>query len=306
MIKTLLITGSTGFIGKNLVEAFKHKYLVLAPTHEELDLVNQNDVRDYCISNNIDTVIHCAGIGGTKKRSPLPGQVLDTNLRMFFNLAENRHQYRKLINIGSGAEYNKYQNLYKVTENEFGLSIPPDEYGFSKYIISKYIERMNNMYDLRAFGIFGKYEDYEFRFISNAIVKNLLHLPINIRQNTTFSWLYIDDFTKILDYILTRTPHYSSYNITPSLPTDLLSLAQRINSLSKHKSKIVIENIGQNFTYTGDNSRLKEFMGVVPLTSMDTAITNMIEYYTSILSTIDKKAIVKDMYGAQCTIKRRT
>jgi len=303
-MKTLLITGSTGFIGKNLVEAFKQKYLLFTPTHEELDLLNQNAVRDYFISNNINIVIHCASIGGTKKTKPLPGQVLETNLRMFFNLAENQNQYRRLINLGSGAEYNKYQNLYNVNETEFGLSIPPDEYGLSKYIISKYIERTNNMYTLRPFGIFGKYEDYGFRFISNAIIKNLLHLPITIRQNTHFSWINIQDFIKTMDHFLNNTPHYSSYNITPGLPHDLISIAQTINSLSEYKSKIVIENVGKNFNYTGDNTRLKEFMGVIPATPMETSIKHLIDYYTELLPTIDKKEITKDAYLTQCNIKR--
>jgi UDP-glucose 4-epimerase len=306
MIKTLLITGSTGFIGKNIVEAFKDKYDLLTPTHSELDLLNQNDVCDYFENNDIDTVIHCASTGVIKRISPLPGQTLETNLRMFFNLAENRTRYRKLINLGSGAEYNKYCNLYNVKETEFGSTVPPDEYGFSKYIISKYIEKTNNMYSLRLFGIFGKYEDYEFRFISNAIVKNLFRLPITIRQNAQFSWLYIDDLIKILDYFLTRTPHYSSYNLVPSVSTDLITLAQKINSFSKYKSKIIIENVGHNFTYTGDNTRLKEFIGEVPTTPLDLSLMNMIDYYYEILSTIDKKAIEKDVYGAQCTIRKAT
>ena len=305
MIKNILITGSTGFIGRNLVEAFKDKYDLLTPTHMELDLLNQNDVGDYFDKYDIDTVIHCASTGVIKKGSALPGQTLETNLRMFYNLAESRNQYRRLINLGSGAEYNKYCNLYNVKETEFGQSLPPDEYGFSKYVISKHIEKTNNMYTLRLFGIYGKYEDYEYRFISNAIVKNLLHLPITIRQNAIFSWLYVDDFTKIMDYFLTRTPHYSSYNITPSVPHDLISIAQTINSLSEYKSKIVIENVGKNFNYTGDNARLKEFIGKpLPETTLDISITNLRDYYSEILQTIDKKEIQKDTYGNQCTIRK--
>jgi len=304
MKQNILITGSTGFIGKNLVEAFKDKYDLLTPTHLELDLLNQNDVGDYFDKYDIDTVIHCASTGVTKKTSPLPGQILETNLRMFYNLAESRNQYRRLINLGSGAEYNKYQNLYNVNETEFGISIPPEGYGLSKYIISKHIEKTNNMYTLRLFGIYGKYEDYEYRFISNAIVKNLLHLPITIRQNAIFSWLYVDDFTKIMDYFLTRTPHYSSYNLTSSVPHDLISIAQTINSLSEYKSKIVIENVGKNFNYTGDNARLKEFIGTLPTTPIESSIKNLINYYTKILPTIDKKAIQKDMYGTQCNIRK--
>ena len=53
-------------------------------------------------------------------------------------------------------------------ENYFGKYIPvkSDIYSFSKYQIAKDIEsKKKNIYNLRGFGIFGKYEDYRRRFI---------------------------------------------------------------------------------------------------------------------------------------------
>ena len=59
-------------------------------------------------------------------------------------------------------------------ENYFGSFIPNDPHSFSKYIQSKYIEKNNNdhLYHLRLFGIFGKYEDYRYKFIENFKRKN--------------------------------------------------------------------------------------------------------------------------------------
>ena len=55
-------------------------------------------------------------------------------------------------------------------ESYFGRHIPTDIYGFSKYVIAKDIESVRrNIYNLRVFGIFGKYEDYKRRVISNNI-----------------------------------------------------------------------------------------------------------------------------------------
>lgn len=305
MTKNILITGSTGFIGKNIVEGFKDKYTMVTPTHKELDLLNQKDVQDYFKNNDIDTVIHCANAGGTRKSTLPPGRVLEQNTRMFFNLVENQERYRRLINLGSGAEYNKYRPLIKVSETEFGTSIPPEDYGFSKYLVSKHIEKTCNMYSLRLFGIFGKYEDYEYKFISNAIVKNLFHLPITIRQNVKFSWVYINDFLKILDLFVSRTPHYTAYNITLSPPTDLITIAQSINSLSDYESEIITENDGLNFEYSGNNTRLKEYVNGMPFTSMESAIKELVTYYSAILPTINRDAIQADVYAAQCNVIKR-
>ena len=127
-------------------------------------------------------------------------------------------------------------------------------------------------------------------------------MPITIRQNVNFSWLYIEDFPKILDCFLTHTPNYSTYNITPSSPTDLVSIAQLINSLSDFKSEICVENDGLNLEYSGNNARLKEDMGNVPFTPMKLAVKDLMEYYKTILSTIDHEIIRNDAYAAYCKI----
>jgi GDP-L-fucose synthase len=299
--KTILITGSSGFIGKNIVCHLKDKYTLLTPTHKDLDLLLQSDVNHYFALYDIDTVIHCANFGGTRKIQA-KGDVLDKNLRIFFNIAENKDHFVKLIHLGSGAEYNKSRALQNISENEFGENIPLDEYGFSKYIISKYIEKTENMYCLRLFGIFGKYEDYDFKFISNAIVKNLLHMPITIRQNANFSWIYIDDFLNILDYFLTHTPKKSIYNITPPSTTDLISIAHLINSHSDFKSEICVENKGFNLEYSGNNAQLMKEIGDVTFTPMNSAIKDLIEYYKTILPTIDPEIIRRDPYATYCKI----
>ena len=299
--KNLLITGSTGFVGKNITGAFKDTYNLFTPNHKDLDLLDQMAVRQYFLRNDIDTVIHCANFGGTRKIQA-KGDVLEKNVRMFFNITENNDHFAKLIHLGSGAEYNKSRNLQNISENEFGNFIPLDEYGFSKYIISKYIEKTENIYCLRLFGIFGKFEDYEFKFISNAIVKNLLHMPITIWQNVKFSWIYIDDFLTILDYFLTHTPKKSIYNITPPTTTDLVSIAHLINSCSDFKSEICVENEGLNLEYSGNNAQLMKEIGNVSFIPMKSAIRDLIEYYKEILPTIDPEIIRKDPYATYCKI----
>ncbi|MGD0079991.1 MAG: NAD-dependent epimerase/dehydratase family protein [Methanoregula sp.] len=299
--KTVFITGSTGFIGKNIVEHLKDNYILLTPPHKDLNLFFQKDVRTFFLRNEIDCVIHCANFGGTRK-TPGVGEVIEKNMRMFFNLAENQDRFQTLIHMGSGGEYNKCRDIQKIPEEEFGSQIPTEEHGFSKYLISKYIEQTENMYCLRLFGIFGKYEDYEFKFVSNAIIKNLLSMPITIRQNVYFNWLYIEDFFKILDYFLTHKPKYPSYNITTPDPIDLVSISELINSISDFKSEIIVENEGLNYEYSGSNTRLSEEIPGLTFTPMKSALKDLIRYYQKILPEIDPDTIRKDAYAASCKI----
>ena len=97
--KTLFVTGSKGFIGRNTVEYFKKYYKILAPDHSELDLLYQEDVNKFFKEHKIDYVIHCASVGGNRTKDDGP-EVVEKNVRMFFNLAENKEYFKKMIHLG--------------------------------------------------------------------------------------------------------------------------------------------------------------------------------------------------------------
>ena len=300
--KTMLITGASGFIGRNAAQYFKGKYEIVAPTHKELDLLSQRDVQSIFQENKIDYVIHCANIGGNRKCGNIEN-IVEKNLNMFFNIAENKQYFDKMIHLGSGAEYDRKKMVPKIDESKFGESIPSDAYGFSKYVISNYIEEEDDkIYCLRLFGVFGRYEDYEYKFISNAIVKNLLHLPITIMQNVFFDWLYIIDLIHILDKMINKKCRFKSYNITSGNATDLITIANIINEISDFKSDIIVENPGLNREYSGDNRRLLNELGEYRFKSMQESIGELFGHYSSIFREIDVDAIRKDKYAAYCKI----
>jgi len=301
--KTILVTGGTGFIGRNITEFFGENAIILAPSHAQLDLLSQESVNAFFRDHDIDFVIHCASVGGNRKCLDVT-DVVGKNTRMFYNLVGNSRRFEKFIHFGSGAEYDKTVPLHQIKEEFFGMRIPTDDYGFSKYLISKYIENAENIVCLRPFGVFGKYEDYEYKFISNAIVKNLLGVPIHIRQNVYFDWVYIDDLMRILASFLTKDSKYTLYNVTASNPTDLVTITNLIISLSTTHSDICVENSGLNNEYSGDNSRLMSQLGDFKFTPLPSAISELTKYYQSILTHIDSDVIRKDEYARRCVIQQ--
>lgn len=300
-VKTLLVTGSTGFIGKNVVEFFKDDYEILAPSHNELELLSQREVNKFFSDHDINYIIHCANIGGNRKNNDNL-EVIDKNLRMFFNLTENHKHFEKMIHLGSGAEYSKPFMPPKVKEEDLGKFVPLDEYGFSKYTISKSINGLNNVYCLRLFGVFGPNEDYSYKFISNSILKNYLNLPITIMQNVYFDWLYIDDLIVIISYFLLNDPVEKDFNITTGKTNDLVSIAKTINKLSSKQSKVEIVNKGLNKEYSGSNQKLLNEIGNYKFITMEKAIEKLMEFYSSKMDDLDTEIIRKDPYAAKCKI----
>lgn len=302
--KTIFITGANGFIGKNIREYFHNKAILLTPRHSQLDLSSQEDVNKFFKEHEIDYVIHCANIGGNRKSIESKDNI-EKNIRMFFNLAENSRYFDKMIHLGSGAEYDKSRPLKKISEISFGERIPLDDYGFSKYVVSKFIEKSENIICLRLFGVFGKYEDYEYKFISNAIVKNIFQIPIRIRQNAYFDWVYINDLLEIIPNFLNHNSVYKVYNITPSIRTDLFTIAQTVNFCSSIPSDIIIDATGLNNEYTGNNSRLMDHLRHFQFTPMSTAISELTSYYNAFSNTLNPDIIKKDEYIQKCKINQR-
>lgn len=110
-MKKILVTGSTGLVGKNFVNhSQSSQYQILAPTHTELDLLNSQDVMTYLKENKPDIIVHCAArVGGIKSNmNNLFGYLYD-NAAMGFNLinAAKHAGINEILNLGSSCMYPK-------------------------------------------------------------------------------------------------------------------------------------------------------------------------------------------------------
>lgn len=289
----IFLTGGNGFIGRNIKEQLGDKYEIIAPTHAELDLTNSEAVYNFLEKNPVDVVIHAANIGGTRKQNHVFG-ITHTNLKMFFNLVRAKQFFGRMINLGSGAEYSKQYSLVKVKETDFDQHVPNDEYGLYKYVCAKYAEKVDYITHLRLFAVFGKYEDYEIRFISNAICRVLLGGPITMRQNVLFDYLFIDDLVKILDKFISEKPNDVIINIGRGEAVDLQTLADKVLRITGKDAPILISNSGLGNQYSCDISRLQKNLSDFAYTPIDEAITSLVNYYKSILPNINKQALLEE------------
>lgn len=279
-MKTLFITGGSGYLGTNLRSYFKSKYKILAPSHRELDLCDSRAVRSYFQRHDIDVVLHAAVVGGSREEEKISGSV-EANLRIFFNIVRCHKYFKKLINFGSGAEYGKKLPLVKVKESQFDAHVPQDEYGFYKYAIAKYIEETKyNFINLRIFGLFGYGEDYRLRFISNLMVSRLLRKKFVMRQNAYFDYVYVTDFLRIVHFFIEHGGQYKSYNVGSGRKISLLSILRKINAISGFNGKDTILKSGFNMEYTCDNTRLKRTVLGLRFTPFDVSLKELYHLYT--------------------------
>lgn len=286
----LLITGGSGFIGRNLVEYFRTRYTVSAPPSSELDLLDAPAVQKYLCAHHFDVVVHAATTRSNRRLGG-PADMLDRNCRMFFNLVRNDGVFGKMIHLGSGAEYERTGLPARVREDYFDTSVPRDPYGFSKYICAKYIERCNRIVDLRLFGVFGKYEDYTVRFISNACCRALKGLPIVIRQDVIFDYLYVNDLARITQWFIEHEAHYKAYNVCSGMELPLRQAASIVAEVSKQTPEVIVKSNGRAPEYTGDNSLLLSEIGEYEFADKRSCIGELYAWYAAQEESIDTQLL---------------
>lgn len=287
----IFITGANGFAGRHLKTYLESKkYKLFTPSHKELDLLDERAVDNFFKTSKIDVVINTALVGGSRKEEH-EESALDNNLRMFFNIVRNKKRFKKMIHCGSGAEYDKRFPIIKVKEEDFDKRVPVDEYGFSKYICSKYIEQSDNIVSLRIFALFGRGEKYQYRFISNAICRNIFGLPITMRQDVYFDYFNINDFVKIVGHFIKNDAKYKFYNIGSGRRINLKTITKIINEIADKKSEIIVGKEGLNNEYTCNNERLISEIPDFKFTKMEDSVRDLYFWYKENKNKIDKESL---------------
>lgn len=288
----VLLTGAgpRGFIGRNLKEHLAGEYHLLTPSSQELNLYDYDAVARYMDSHEISHVIHSANHSAVHCG---PENAMQYDLQMYYHLQKFAPMLDKMLYFGSGAEYDKRTDVTMVREEEIGKTVPADYYGLYKYIINEDARKSKNIYNLRLFGIFGKYENWELKFISNLCCKAVFGLPLTVRQNCKFDFLYIEDFPAIIKWALEQDLHYHDYNICTGQPVELVDLAQMVRKASGKDLEITVLKDGWNLEYTASNERLLRENPTVKYTNIETAVQELYAYYDSIKETLDRTVLEK-------------
>ena len=289
----ILVTGGSGFIGRHIVRGLRERGDVLAPTHTELKLSDADAVAAWFARHPVDAVVHAAVRPGHRNAAD-PSRQLDINLRMYLNLLRCRHSWGRMVYLSSGAVYGVQRDIVRATEDEVGAVVPLDEHGFSRYVTAELAAAAEGVVELRPFGVFGTGEDYAIRFISNAICKTLFDLPVTLRQDRRFSYLYVDDIVPVVARFLEHDGAHTAYNVTPDGSCRLRELAELVVRLSGKEVPILLGKEGMGLEYTGDNSRLKAEVPDVRFTPLEEAVARLYGWYADHRSVIARESLLVD------------
>lgn len=216
----ILITGGNGYIAKSLFDNLYSKYKIISITRQDFDLTDSFETIKYFSDKYFDIVIHCAVNGGSRLKSD-DWDVLDNNLKMYYNLLNCKNKFTKFIHFGSGAE----------------LLAQNTPYGLSKHIIRQSILNKDNFYNIRIFGVFDENE-LDTRFIKGNIKKYLNNQSITIHQDKFMDFFYMKDLVSLVEYYILNENLPSEVNCSYNEKYTLSNIANIINSLGNYRVNV--------------------------------------------------------------------
>ena len=188
----ILVTGSSGMVGKNLMENLKnHDFHILSPSRNDLDLFDNKIVKSYLSENNPELIIHCAGqVGGIQANMENQFKFIYNNIQIGKNIIKNAHDLdiQNIINLGSSCMYPRDIQDFLCEEDLLTGELEPtnEGYALSKIVIAKMCQYLSEKYGrnyktLIPCNLYGKWDkfDPENSHMIPAVIRKIHKAKVN-------------------------------------------------------------------------------------------------------------------------------
>ena len=274
----ILVTGSSGFIGKKIVKRLdKLKVITDSNNSERIDLQNKEQVMKL---DSADIVIH---LGGKTPQNELKwSEYFDNNVIGTLNVLEYciQKKVKKMIYVSS---YVYGDPKYCPIDENHPIN-PHNAYTESKYLGERLCEFYCNRSDLnliilRPFNIFGESMREGF-LITNLInsVKTGEKLTI-VNKNSKRDFLHVDDFVDLIVKLIDYDFKFEVFNVGAGISysfEDIIKkiermISQKINADYEENKEIFIDEI------TSDISKIKNKTNWQPRIKFDEGLEKMLK-----------------------------
>jgi len=273
----ILVTGSTGFIGSNVIKKLSdYEVITDYDNSERIDLQNTKQVMKL---DSVDTVIHLAGKIPWRELSS--NEYIDNNMKCTQNILEycGKKNVKKIIYVSS---YVYGQPKYCPIDEEHPVN-PHTAYAKSKYLAEKecmdYCKRSNlNLIILRPFNVYGESMRAGF-LISNLINAVKSGKKLNIaNKGSKRDFLHVDDFVDLILKIVDYNSKLEIFNVGSGLSYSFEDIIRKIEKISKIKLEIEY-NENESFIedIIADISKIKSELYWEPRIKIDDGLRKTLE-----------------------------
>lgn len=233
-MKTVLVTGSKGFIGKNLLEAFSRRKDIETIS---FDIEDDSSALKSALGK-ADIVYHLAGVNRPENVEEF--ELGNTGLTRTIISLLRKMDKKPAIVMSSSTQ--------AVLDNPYGISKKKAE----DILIEFSNETGADVYIFRLTNVFGKWSRPNYNSVISTFCYNISHdLDITISDRSMeLDLVYIDDviagFVKILNYS-ENTTRSIILDVKPSYLITLGDLADKIYQIRDIRKTLVVPDLSDNF-----------------------------------------------------------
>jgi len=273
----IFIAGHKGLVGSAIYRLLKYStnHKLITIDHKELDLTNQNLVKEFFSKNNFTQVyIAAAKVGGIYANDNYPADFIHQNLLIQSNIIDSAFNFgvKKLLFLGSSCIYPKSANQ-PINESELlngYLEKTNEPYAIAKIAGIKLCESFNRQYskshgiDYRSImptNIYGPGDNYHpenshvipalIRRIHEAKIKNLGNVQIWGTGKAMREFLFVDDLASASIYIMNLgkeifyreiNPMCSHINVGTGKDLTIKELALKIKEVVGYPGELIFDD----------------------------------------------------------------
>lgn len=240
-VKSIMVTGGSGFIGKRLIPELSKKHIVFSPSSNEIDLEKDIVLLDLFVKeNNVKTIIHLANPRIYTTNQSFSSSILMTKNILDVCIANEI----KIVYLSSWEIYSGY-NTVGLLASENTSSYPKGTYGLSKAICENLIHQYISLYNLnsliiRSSPVYGKGSDkpkFVYNFLTKALNDKNIRAHKYIDGFPSLDLLHIDDLINFLAKSIENNST-GEYNIGTGVLTSTNAIAEYIIRVTSSKSCI--------------------------------------------------------------------
>lgn len=257
----IYVAGHRGLVGSAIVRNLESKGYtnIIGRTHRELDLTNQQQVRDFFEEEKPDVVVLAAAkVGGINANNTTPAEFAYENMQIQCNVIECCHRYKvkKLLFLGSTCIYPK---MAPQPIPEDALLTGPLETTNEAYAIAKIAGLEMCKFYKRQYGddfiscmptnLYGPHDNYDLQgsHVMPAMIRKFHEAKENKSPSVELwgtgtplrEFLYVDDMADACVFLLENYRGEQHVNIGTGKEVTIKELAETVKDVVGYEGEIV-------------------------------------------------------------------
>ena len=287
-----LVTGGSGLVGSTIPSNFK-------PSRDGLNLMNIDDICEYIIHNDIDSIVHCAAkVGGIKANTEHLGQFYHDNITINTNILEaaRKTKIKKVVSFLSTCVF-PAEATYPLTSDQMHDGEPHPSnyaYAYAKRMLEVQSRAYRDEYGCNFVtvvpcNIYGPNDNYNLD--SGHVIPSLIHkCYLAKKNNTNFEiwgtgkpyreFIYSKDVGYLTQWVLENYNDPEPLILSPDEEINIATLAQEIAWRMGFEGNIVYNQERDGiYKKPSDNSKLKSLVPDYKFVPIEMGLQESIDWF---------------------------